>query len=530
MNIDEKNIDENNTKALANVKKITAKVDNFIKENHMLEGCTHIVVGVSGGADSVCLLLMLKDYIKRHRLDTKLHAVHINHMIRDEAGEDEEFARKLCERENIIFSVKYIDCINIAKQNSQTVEEAGRTERYNIFAELAAQYTNACDNDGVVRIAVAHHMNDQAETVLMNMARGTSLKGIRGIMPVRDNIIRPLLCLTRSQIEEWLSSRNQPFVTDATNYDNDYTRNSVRNVIIPYMCEHINKRTVENISDMACEVREVQDYVERQINKLYDESVSCDKDNIRINVESLKVAEPVLVKGVIYKCLVKLSGRAKDIYSVNVEDVRKLINMQTGRRINSVYNITAIREYDNVLLCKNICTKKFFAQENASSEWSGVSVDISDISDNPKTIDINKDIYMSKEGIVTIDNITFSVIDKNILSAGWDNFADNGKICINKLNYGYAKYYDYDKINKLLDIRFRKTGDDIVVSKDGSSKKLKKELVDRKVPSAQRDKVLLICSQNNVLWACGIRRCEEYFADASTRRVLKILISLKERN
>ena len=107
---------------------------------------------------------------------------------------------------------------------------------------------------------------------------------------------------------------------------------------------------------------------------------------------------------------------------------------------------------------------------------------------------------------------------------------DNGKICVNKSNNDYAKYYDYDKINKLLDIRFRKSQDDIVVSKEGNTKKLKKELVDQKVPSAYREKVLLVCDKNHVLWACGVRRCESFLVDSQTSRVLKILINMKERN
>ena len=112
-------------------------------------------------------------------------------------------------------------------------------------------------------------MNDQAETVIMNMARGTSLKGIRGIVPVRDNICRPLLCITRQDIESWLVLRNQSFVTDVTNYDNDYTRNSIRNVLLPYMGEHINKNVVQNIAFMAQEVRAVENFVDKEADKLY---------------------------------------------------------------------------------------------------------------------------------------------------------------------------------------------------------------------------------------------------------------------
>lgn len=150
-------------------------------------------------------------------------AVHVNHMIRQEAADDENFTRKLCESVGVDCYAAHIDLHRHSQgKNGLTVEEAGRLERYRIFDEIAKKYKD----DGRVMIAVAHHMNDQAETVLMNMARGTSLKGVRGIVPVRDNICRPLLCITRGQIESVLSAKDQPYVTDVTNFDNDYTRNA----------------------------------------------------------------------------------------------------------------------------------------------------------------------------------------------------------------------------------------------------------------------------------------------------------------
>ena len=243
------------------VNNIEKKVWAYIKANNMLEDCSNAVVGVSGGADSVCLMLMLNDYIIHNNKDVKLHIVHVNHGIRKEAADDEQFTRKLCESLKLDYHCYNIECEKIARENNLTVEEAGRLERYDIFDKLSKQYDKT-------RIFVAHHMNDQAETVIMNMARGTSLKGIRGIVPVRDNICRPLLCITRQDIESWLVLRNQSFVTDVTNYDNDYTRNSIRNVLLPYMGEHINKNVVQNIAFMAQEVRAVENFVDKEADKL----------------------------------------------------------------------------------------------------------------------------------------------------------------------------------------------------------------------------------------------------------------------
>lgn len=239
---------------------IIDKIYRYIEQNNMLTDCERVVVGLSGGADSVCLLMVLKGYIERKHLQTELCAVHVNHGIRQEAGDDEEFARALCERMGVEFMAYHIDAAGLAKQLGISVEEAGRKERYRIFNE-ACKECNA-------RIAVAHHMNDQAETVLMNLSRGTSLKGIGGIRPVRDNIIRPLLSVTRAEVEEVLKGFNQPYVIDATNLCNDYTRNSLRNVVIPYMTDNINSHTVENIASAASELQQDFDLLSQKRTRL----------------------------------------------------------------------------------------------------------------------------------------------------------------------------------------------------------------------------------------------------------------------
>ena len=428
--------------------RIEEKVHSYIRSNHMLDDCRHIVVGVSGGADSVCLLLMLCDYVKKHKMDICIHAVHVNHMIRQEAADDENFTRKLCESVGVDCYAAHIDCIGIAREKGLTVEEAGRLERYRIFDEIAKKYKD----DGGVMIAVAHHMNDQAETVLMNMARGTSLKGVRGIVPVRDNICRPLLCITRGQIESVLSAKDQPYVTDVTNFDNDYTRNAIRNVILPYMCEHINPKAVENISSMAVNIREAEEYMDRQADRLYSECVSEKDDTIRMSVSVLKSADMVLVKRVIYRCLVELAGRAKDIYSVNVSDIAALMDMQTGRTIHSVYGIYAIREYDDIVLGKRQDKSCIQGKDgsNADNVGSGkelydknvceydVEVDISALSSSI-TVNIGKNIYIPGEGGKYAESITFLLVDKKTLSTDEKNTPDNAKICVNKSNNG-SKY------------------------------------------------------------------------------------------
>ena len=491
---------------------------------------------MSGGADSVCLMLMLNDYIIHNNKDVKLHIVHVNHGIRKEAADDEQFTRKLCESLKLDYHCYNIECEKIARENNLTVEEAGRLERYDIFNKLSKQYDKT-------RIFVAHHMNDQAETVIMNMARGTSLKGIRGIVPVRDNICRPLLCITRQDIESWLVLRNQSFVTDVTNYDNDYTRNSIRNVLLPYMGEHINKNVVQNIAFMAQEVRAVENFVDKEADKLYKSCAIQDGAGIRLSVEQLGQADEVLGKRVIYKALVKLAGRAKDIYSVNVYDVYKLINLQTGRKVDSVYGIKAVREYEYIVLERknradntfsDTASKGYRADTEPTAGAGLVEVHRIDITkcskDSEVIVDIDKTVYIPEYDKMYSASIKMSVYDNNDNDEELAENASNGKICVNKLNNSYTKYFDYDKLNKLLDIRFKNVEDRIVVSESGNTKKLKKELTDRKIPASHRDEILLVCDNNRVLWACGVRRCEDCRVTGSTKNVFKIQLILKERN
>lgn len=216
----------------------------YIRKYHMFDGVRHCVCGVSGGADSVSLLTVLA----RHRaeLGIDIHVVHINHMIRGEAADgDQSYVESLCGEYGVTCDSYRIDVRKLAEQDGQTVEEAGRHARYDAFDRMCAKYAD----EGCV-IAVAHNRNDVAETVLFNMARGTGMGGIKGIAPVRDHIVRPLLGTDRSHIEGYLDRQGIRYCTDATNNEDDYTRNKIRHKILPLMNE-INGQATEHICQMA---------------------------------------------------------------------------------------------------------------------------------------------------------------------------------------------------------------------------------------------------------------------------------------
>lgn len=487
---------------------IIDKIYRYIEQNNMLTDCERVVVGLSGGADSVCLLMVLKGYIEKKHLQTKLYAVHVNHGIRQEAGEDEEFARALCERMGIAFEAYHIDAAGLAKQHGMSVEEAGRKERYRIFNDECKGFN--------ARIAVAHHMNDQAETVLMNLARGTSLKGIGGIRPVRDNIIRPLLSVTRAEVEAVLESFGQAYVTDATNMCNDYTRNSLRNVVIPYMTEKVNAQAVENIASAAEELQKNFDFIESEADKAYESYVTTGiNDNLETAVIRLRGTEfaglhEVIRKRVIYMAVYALTKTAKDIYKTHVNSVDELVRKQVGSSADICYGLCAVKGYDNITISKKNGVE---AKKKPAGEVTVFTDDELERLGSGENVTIESNIYYDNNG-------TPELRKAKIVFSLHSNYEKNR----NYANSCYAKSFDYDKIQGKLCIRNRAEGDSIIVNRAGTWRKLKKEFIDRKVPAGMRDNVLLVCDEHSVLWAVGVRRSECALIDEDTRNVLEITI------
>jgi len=216
------------------------KVSAYIKEHQMLNEQDRVIVGVSGGADSICLLFMLIEMQKK--MEFSIVAVHINHGLRGEAAlRDEEYVQKVCAEQDVELVIFHEDIREFAKTQGYTEEEAGRELRRKRFQQVLEERKGT-------KIALAHHKNDNVETFLWNLCRGTGLKGMRGILPASGVWIRPLLCLSRKEIETYLEQIGISYCTDETNYEDIYTRNRIRNHVIPYLEEHINAQSVSHMS------------------------------------------------------------------------------------------------------------------------------------------------------------------------------------------------------------------------------------------------------------------------------------------
>jgi tRNA(Ile)-lysidine synthase len=483
------------------------KINKFMKKYNMLNSCSALVVGVSGGADSVCLLHVLNEIVQSNDLDVQIIAVHVNHGIRgEEAARDEEFTKQLCQGMGIKLFCRHVDVPAMKKNLSLTEEEAGRKARYAIFEEIADGYANA-------KIAVAHHKNDQAETVLMNLFRGCSLQGLCGIQPVRGRIIRPLLCVSRDEIESYLLEKSKKFIVDSTNTDNEYTRNLIRNVIIPELEQKINGAVVEHLSELSSDVTEVQQFLFSEAKKEMDACVTFRGDgNLKQAIFCLsrfKLVNPVIQRVMVRNVIEQISGTLKDVYRTHIDAVVALCNQQVGKRLDLGSEVCVYRTYTEIVIeCgKNEANKKdSYNAIITHDQLEQIGVE------GKLTIPVGKYIFTENQGKCFVKNI---IIEKH-------------KTLEVFLNNVYTKYFDYDKIKGNICIRYRQEGDRIVIHPAGDSKKLKKELIDRKIAKDCREQILLLAEDQNILWAIGIRRSECYRVEQQSVGILKISVDIQE--
>ena len=266
---------------------IFEKTLSTIKKYNLIEKGDKIVLGLSGGPDSVCLLHILNRL--REVLDIEVYAAHLNHQIRGlEAQQDALYVSQLCESLGVTFFVKSINVPQYCKDNKLSLEEGARKLRYEMFFEIK-------ESLNANKIAIAHNMNDQAETVLMRMMRGTGLQGLKGIDYIRDGvIIRPILDIERSEIEAYCEEHKLNPRIDSTNLESIYTRNKIRLELIPYMKENFNSNVTESIVRMSNSLKCDNELIEEEAIKQF-RNISCINEGNLVTMEDL-----YKMKGLIY--------------------------------------------------------------------------------------------------------------------------------------------------------------------------------------------------------------------------------------
>lgn len=295
-----------------------------IEKYNMLEKGDKIVVGVSGGPDSMTLLHILQKYKEKYNIE--IFVAHINHMIRENAKIDEKYVEDYCKKNNIQCYIKRADVVAKAQIDKNGVEEAGREVRYNFFNEVLKR-TNSN------KIAIAHNLNDNSETVIMNCLRGTGLAGLKGIEPKRGKYIRPLIESSREEIEKYCAQNNINPRHDESNDDTTYTRNKIRNIIIPYLKKEFNPNIIAGISRLSNIVKEEQEYLIKETKIAYDEVIIDEKENTIIyNVRKFNEKDIVIQKRLILLGIEKIFGNTKGIEKINLEDIIKLCNNNIGNK------------------------------------------------------------------------------------------------------------------------------------------------------------------------------------------------------
>lgn len=439
------------------------KVKAYVKKWHMLQKEDSVIAGISGGTDSVCLLFMLLKLQKE--LGFALMAVHVNHGIRGaEAERDEAYVKRLCRQWNVRLKVYRENVPAYAKEHGMTEEEAGRDIRRTCFCKVLKEW-------GGTKIALAHHENDNVETPLWNLCRGTGIRGLGGIAPVNDVWIRPLLCVKRREIESYLKKRGISYCTDTTNADRRYMRNRIRMDVIPYLEDCVNTESVSHMGKTMERMYELEQYILEEVGQ-YKESCTGWKNGRRIirQTEYTKIPK-ALRDNVLHEILCETAGRRKDIEEVHVQMLRDLFTKQVGKRIDLPYGVTAIRTYEGVRFEKNIPEASYAGDEN---ELFSIRV------------------FDREPG-----NVTFPE-----------------KI--------YTKWFDYDIIKNTVKIRHRIAGDSIVINRYGGRKKLKQYFTDQKIPQEDRDKIWIAADGDEVLWIVGYRQSQKYQITEKTTKILEI--------
>jgi len=320
-----------------------------VEKYSMLNAGDSVIIGLSGGADSVCLLYFLLE--KKRELELELFAVHINHGLRGEdADADAQFCAEVCTAVGIEIEIVKANAAEFAKNERLSIEEAGRELRYKAFNDAVTRFN-------ANKIAVAHNADDNAETVLLRLIRGTGIAGLGGIPPVNKKVIRPLIEISRNEIEKHLLDNNISWATDLTNLNNDFTRNKVRNKLIPALNE-FNPSIMPTLNRLAGICREENGYIEEialmAFNRCTDGMVFVGANSVRppvLDVPSLKNEHPVIQRRVI-RMAIAASGITKDVSSVHIERVMGLLNLHTGKQVPVVGGLFAKRFKNKVVFDK----------------------------------------------------------------------------------------------------------------------------------------------------------------------------------
>ncbi len=452
------------------------KVLGTIEKFNMLDVGDCVIIGVSGGADSTCLLHILKKI--SHIYNLRIIVVHINHQIRGkDAFDDEKYVERLCIQIGVEFFAFSTDIKKEAKRLSVSEEEAGRMFRYKCFDEV-------CENVGGGKIAVAHNKNDNAETIIMRFIRGTGIKGLCGISPVRKNIIRPLIECERFEIENYCFENGIDFRTDFTNNMEIYTRNKIRLNLLPWISQNLNENIISSLTKNAEVIFEEERYLEEISQNAFNECVLKENDGEEVVLDCEKFLS---FHETVRRRVVRIACRffSRDLHDISFKHVNMVIDLakaETGKFLRLPSDIYVEKSYNCLKFLKKSQKSSFYLKEPLFFDYE---------------LMYNKVIKIQETG------------DKVVVSrTGFNSFFSEKPY--------FTLCVDESKIVGGLKVRNRKNGDRIFILGVGN-KKLKNIFAENKIGESQRMKVPVVCDDENVVCVVGLRNSDLYAPNEKTK-------------
>ncbi|MBA4250472.1 MAG: tRNA lysidine(34) synthetase TilS [Chlorobiaceae bacterium] len=451
------------------LKEIEQKIIDFISAKELISPKEKILLTLSGGADSVFMLSFFKKFQKKFKIE--LVALHVNHKLRGKnSDKDEMFCKVLCEKNEIPFYSFSVDVNKTSKLLKISLEEAGRFVRYNIFSK--ALFELKFD-----KIATAHNKNDNTETVLFNMIKGTGIKGLCGIPIKRDKIIRPILCLTKDEILHYLKENKIKFREDSSNKDELFKRNYLRLKILPQLRKNINPALDENIFSLTQILSEVNDVYKKKLND-YQNQIEKEEARISFDIDKISFGDLVMTDVIRNTILNKFN------LEINFKKSIKILNLRTnqkGKEIQIDKNISAIREADKIIIYK---------KQKRLVEESFIEVD--------------------SERLIDEQKISIRRVDKKEVKIN-----SNAKI----------EFIDADKVKSNLKIRRWQKGDFFYPLGMNGKKKISDYLTNCKIDSSKKKNQIVLLHEEKIVWLVGRRLDNRFKITNDTKNILKLEIS-----
>lgn len=435
---------------------IIEKALKKIKEKNLVEKNDRIVLGCSGGPDSIFLLEVFLKIKEEYNLTLAL--AHINHLYRGaEADRDENFVRDLGEKNGIQVFVKRKSMELMAKEEKITLEEAGREIRYSFFDEVLEKINGN-------KVALAHNLDDQIETFLFRLIRGSSLEGLEGINDRRDKYIRPINEIYKSEIIDYLDTNNILYVVDSTNLENDYTRNSIRLDLIPFIEKRYNPKFKEKINSLLNEIREVNEILEVDYSKYIFENT--------LSAQELINEKSFYIKGKIINYYLNKNGVS--VSRRKIENIINILSSGGSKKIKLDKSCTLIKEYD-----------KIFVENGKIAE---------------KEV---KEIRMTVPGEAEFGSYIISAFRET-----------------KKRDNNSSEFTTNLKEGDELLIRGRVQGDVMIPIGMDNYKKLKEIMINSKVPKDERGKIPVILLDNEIVWAAGVKKSKKFISEKESENIV----------